>query len=278
MFACEEAVTVDTLVEGIHFDERLSAADVGFKAVAVSASDLASMGARPTWMLLALSAPNPVDAAWITGCSQGLAEACRSFAVTLVGGDTTASPGPRFLSVTMGGKCVAEPMTRAGACAGDELWVTGNLGSAGLALQQHDAPADCQQALKRPKPPMAFALELARQRLASACLDLSDGLAQDLRRLCHASDVGALIFPDRLPAHDAVRRHPNSLQLQVAAGEDYQLLFSAPQALHEQVLQCAQSLDQRVTNIGSVTKAKSVQLSDTSWPAPLFSHFERGAI
>jgi len=278
VLSCEEAITVDTLIESVHFDDRLSPADVGFKAVAVSASDLGSMGARPTWMLLALSTPSPVDVSWITACSKGLADACRHFNVTLIGGDTTRSPGPRFLSVTMGGKCIAEPMTRSGASPDEEIWVTGMLGSAGLGLQEPTAPTDCQRALKRPRPPIALALELARRRLPTACLDLSDGLAIDLKRLCQASGVGALVFPDRLPGVEAVLQHPQALQLQVAAGEDYQFLFSAPKAVHDEVLACAANLSERITSIGVLTKTDTVLLHDTAWPAPLFSHFARGTI
>lgn len=263
------ALTVDALVEGIHWDGRLTPADVGFKAVAASVSDLGSMGARPRWMLLALS--TRADDAWIEGFAAGLGEAARRWGVELVGGDTTGSPGPTVVSVTMGGACVAEPVTRAGARPGDEVWITGLPGLAGAGWMLDDPPAAALEALRRPAPPLEFALALAGQRLPTAMMDLSDGLASDLPRLCAASGVGAAIDPAALPLHPALAALPDPVAVQLGGGEDYQLLFTTAPGAPVEAL--ARGLGVAVARVGRVTRGARVELLGRDWPAPAFDHF-----
>jgi len=253
-------------VQGVHFDSRLTPEDVGFKAVAVSVSDLGSMGATPAWMTLALCLPRDVDADWVQRFARGLGEAARTYNVSLVGGDTTRSPGPILVSVTMGGPLVADPLTRSGGRAGHDLWITGSLGIAAEGWLNATPGAPSLEALRRPAPPLAFALGLAERSLASAAMDLSDGLLTDLRRLCAASGVGAEVDPDRVPgsSDDTAR---------LAGGDDYELLFTAPPDQRSQIQALAQRHGTDVTLIGALTQNTDVRLIGRPWPAPAWRHF-----
>jgi len=267
----DEALTVDTLVEGVHFDDRLSPEDVGYKAIAVSVSDLAAMGAEPTWALLALSLPRVVDRAWVAAFARGLGAACARWGVALVGGDTTRSPGPRFVSVTLGGRC-PHPVRRSGGRPGDALYVTGVPGLAAAGYTLADPPAAALAALRRPDPPLAFAQEIARLGLAAAMMDLSDGLAADLPRLCRASGTGARVDPAALPDHPDLAAAPDRRALTLAGGDDYQLLVASR---HDEGLRaCALAHGVRLTRIGHLTDDADVRLTDGDWPAPPFAHFE----
>ncbi len=130
-----EVVAIDTLVEGVHFDGRLDPADVGWKSVAVNVSDIGAMGALPTWALLSLALPGPLDRSWLDGFAEGLHAALDHWAVRLVGGDTVRSPGPVVVTLSIAGDARGDVPGRGGARAGDALWVTGRLGraSAGFA-------------------------------------------------------------------------------------------------------------------------------------------------
>lgn len=260
------AWSLDTLVEGVHFDARLRAEDVGWKAVAVSVSDVAAMGAVPRDLLVGLSVPADGDMAFVEGFARGLGEAVRHFGLTLVGGDTTRSGRARTVTTVVGGPCVAEPLMRSGASEGDDLWVTGLLGLAGEGWATANPSDAALHALRRPTPPVAFALDLAREHLASAAMDLSDGLAVDLPRLCRASGVGAVIEPDRVPG-------VASLQLRVCGGDDFELLFTAPAACRDAIEALATRHGVRATRVGAVTAGPAVVLAGTAWPAPLFAHF-----
>ncbi|MCB9681476.1 MAG: thiamine-phosphate kinase [Alphaproteobacteria bacterium] len=264
-------VTVDALVHGVHWDDRLDAADVGYKAVAVSVSDLAAMGARPGWAVLALALPH-ADGPFVAGLARGLAEACARWDLSLVGGDTVRTSGPAVVSLTMGGRCEHAPLTRAAARPGDDLWVTGTLGLAGAGWRRRDPPAAALTALRRPDPPLAFALALAAHGLAHAAMDLSDGLATDLPRLCAASGVAATVDPTLLPADACLGDDP--LADQVAGGEDYQLLFTAPVPHRASLAALARDHGVRLTRIGTVHVGHGATLSDRPWPAPAFRHFD----
>lgn len=262
--------TVDTLVEGVHWDGRLSPADVGYKTLAVSVSDLAAMGARPRHALLSLALPTD-DPVWVDGFATGLAEACRRWRVHLIGGDTVSTPGPRTVSLTLGGRLVGAPVTRAGAVDGDVLWVTGVPGLASLGWRLTDPPEAALALLRRPDPPVAFALAAARAGLLHAALDLSDGLERDLPRLCRASGVGATIDVHSLELHPALAgdgwRHA------VGGGDDYQLLFAADPRHADTLRHLADRHDTVLRPIGRVHADPSVRLSDRDWPGATFEHF-----
>lgn len=262
-------VATDAMVEGVHWDGRLDAADVGWKLLAVNVSDLAAMGAAPTWCTLAVSLPRPLDLTWVERFSAGLAEGCATWGVHLVGGDVTRSPGPRALSLTLGGQAAAA-VTRSGARPGDQLWVTGRLGAAAAGFF-HGGPG--LDALRRPRPPLSYGLALASAGVATAMMDLSDGLARDLPRMCAASGVGATVDADALPAPGYLAAHPDALSLQVAFGEDYQLLFTAAARDASAIAELARDHGVQATPIGRIEAAPGARLSSGPWPAPRFSHF-----
>lgn len=250
------AVTVDTLHSGVHFAADIPPADLGHKALAVNLSDLAAMGAEPAWATLALSLPQ-ADEAWLAAFAEGFFSLAERFGVQLVGGDTTRGP----LSVTVqlqGFVPPAQALRRDGARPGDHLFVTGSLGDAGagLAIEQgrlalSGPPAAALLArLRRPTPRIKAGLAL--RGLASAAIDISDGLAQDLGHILAASGVGAELEIDVLPLSGALRAAgiDRPWRLAASAGDDYELCFTAPA---DADLGVAAALDCPVTRIGRIT-------------------------
>jgi len=266
--------TCDTLVEGVHWDHRLAAEDVGYKAVAVSVSDLAAMGATPRWALLSLALPAPLDVRFVEGFARGFGEACKRWGVTLAGGDTTRGRSARVVTVTMGGPLEAQPLTRSGAQEGDDLWVTGIPGLAALGYSLEAPGPDALQALQRPEPPLAFSRQLAALGLATAAMDLSDGLRSDLPRLCASSKVGALLHVHQLPTHPEFDGQVLARAAQLAGGDDYEVLFTAPPAHAPQVLRLAKAHHVVATCVGAITGDGDVRLDEGSWPSAPYQHFE----
>jgi thiamine-monophosphate kinase len=231
------AVAVDTLVAGRHFPDQTSAADIGYKALAVNLSDLAAMGAAPAWATLSLTLP-AVDGAWLQGFADGFFALADEYAVALVGGDTTRGP----LSVTVQVQGFIEPgkaLRRDAANPGDAVFVSGVPGEAACALKQMqlgEMPAETLlQRLNRPQPRVTLGKSLVG--LASAAIDVSDGLLADLGHLLLASGCGATLWPDRLPSSPALQALPAGqvLDCQLNGGDDYELCFTVP-AEHRQTL------------------------------------------
>ena len=229
------AMAVDTLVEGVHFLPDDPADSVGHRALAVNLSDLAAMGAAPAWCLLSLTLAR-TDEAWLEGFAQGMASLARMHGVALIGGDTTS--GRLTVAVTVVGFVpAAMALRRDGARDGDVIFVSGSVGdaAAGLALRQGrirvsgaDARA-LQRRYLRPEPRVA--LGLALRGVASACIDVSDGLGGDLGKLCQASGVGADLQGDALPLSAELCRAVSGGRrrgLALAGGDDYELLFTVP--------------------------------------------------
>lgn len=267
-------LTADALVEGVHWDHRHSAEDVGARLVAVNASDVAAMGARPSWALLTLSLPVPLDRAWVDGFARGLQGALRALGIPLLGGDTTRSPLGVHASLTMAGWLVAAPLLRAGAGPDEDIWVSGTLGDAGGGFSLPDPPAPLLDALRRPAPPLDLGPALAEAGLATAAMDLSDGLATDLPRLCRASGVGAVVDPDALPISAALSSAiPDPIDLAAGFGDDYTLLFTASPAHAARVRDLGQRLGVRLSRVGRTTRAPAVILQGRPWPAG-WQHFE----
>jgi len=230
---CELAVSIDTLVSGVHFLSDSDPEGLGHKALAVGLSDLAAMGAEPAWATLALTLP-AADDGWISAFARGFAALASAHRVALVGGDLTQ--GPLSMTVQVHGLVPAgQGIRRSGARPGDLVCVSGTLGDAGLALTllQEGAPvaADLRERLERPTPRVA--LGLALRGLATAMIDLSDGLAADLGHILAASGLGAEVELARLPLSPALARQVAECEawgLPVASGDDYELCFTVPPA------------------------------------------------
>lgn len=275
------AIATDTLNAGVHFPRDTRPQDIGWKALAVNLSDLAAMGARPAWCTLSLSLPH-ADEAWLDAFVGGFLQLAGRHAVALVGGDTTR--GPLSVCVTAHGLVErGRGLRRDAARVGDEIWVTGTLGDAAAALAQLQAGGVADPALRarldRPEPRIGFGLALAP--CAHACIDLSDGLLQDLGHICLASGVGAQVQVDRLPASAALAARSSGDTLrgeQACGGDDYELCFTAPPAAATAIEAAATATGLRVTRIGRIVDGVGVRaLHDdgTEWRAPRsgYAHF-----
>ncbi len=271
----ELVVSTDTLVAGVHFPESTDARDIGWKALAVNLSDLAAMGATPAWALLALTVPGP-SRDFVDAFAQGFAELAAAHRVALVGGDTTRGP----LSVTVSVHGFVPPgraLLRSGARIGDEVFVTGTLGDAAAGLRCLDRgdprarelfnAAATREALlarlHRPSPRLAAGMAL--RDLASACIDVSDGLLADLGHLASASGVGVAVDALDLPASSALLAlfdASERLLLQSAGGDDYELAFTAPPSRNVDVLRDLSRVGCGTTRIGRVVKGEGVRLLD----------------
>jgi len=233
--------TVDTLVEGVHFDlAYTSLSQLGWKSLTVNLSDIAAMGGDPGPALLSLGWPPARDRRGALTFAAGLAQAAREYGVAVIGGDTVASPGGLIVTVTLTGRVPADQMLqRAGAGIGDLIFVTGPLGEAAAGLeilrQGLDLPPHLKEALTeahlRPRPHLRAGRLLAQEGLATALIDTSDGIATDLYHICQAGGVGARLPADAVPVSPRVTaaaphlgRDPQELAL--FGGEDYLLLFT----------------------------------------------------
>ncbi len=226
------AVSIDTLVEGVHFLPDIAAADLGYRALAVNLSDLAAMGAQPAWATLALTLPR-VDETWLLQFSRSFFALAQQHGVQLVGGNTTR--GPLCISAQVHGFVPeAQALRRSGAQPGDLIFVTGTLGDAALGLQAalhkiHLAPALAQYAAQRwLRPAPRVAEGVALRGVASACIDISDGLLADLAHLCAASQVGARLQVEQVPVSTLFQAAgQGDWNLPLCAGDDYELCFTA---------------------------------------------------
>ena len=261
------AVAVDTLVDGVHFPRDTPAEDVGYKALAVNLSDLAAMGATATDAVAVVSAPEPFDPAWLASFRAGLGSLAGAHGVAVTAIDVV--PGALAVSVEVHGRCPAgEALTRAGACAGDRIFVSGTLGDAGggleIALGRHPArPAASAGALvarlRRPTPRLA--LGAALRGIAGAAIDISDGLCQDLGHMLAASGTGARIDARLVPVSPAlldVIGDTRARELALSAGDDYELLFAvAPKRIDRlRALEIADTM----TEIGAIEARPGLRL------------------
>lgn len=282
----ELVLKTDAIAEGVHFIGDESAADIGWKALAVNVSDLAAKGARPVAYLMSLSFPAAPDRAWLAGFTAGLAEAQAAFGIHLAGGDTDRRPGPLSITIAAIGSVPQGRMVRRGAARpGDLLFVSGTLGDAavglrlargesgdGLAALDQPARAFLLQRFRRPAPRLALRAALLDH--ARAAMDLSDGLAKDLGRMARASGVSAEVLTDNVPLSDPVRRlvagaagwWPSI----VAAGDDYEVLCAVEPARAEVFRAAAGAAGVPVAAIGRVGEGSGVRiLGPDGLPLPL---------
>jgi thiamine-monophosphate kinase len=254
------AATVDAVVEGVHFDRRFAAEDVGWKSLAVNLSDLAAMGARPLWALCALAVPLGADPRRLAGVGRGLARCARRHGIALAGGNVTRAAALSVTVTAVGAVAPGRALTRGGARPGDVLLVSGTLGDAALGLERGAPPAALRRQ-RRPLPRQALGQALAG--LATAAIDVSDGLLHDLGHLCAASGVGAEVRIDALPvsaAHRrAVRGRADPWALAAAGGEDYELLVAVPERRLARAAAAARATRTPLTPIGRVVRGRGVR-------------------
>ena len=258
------AITTDTLVEGVHFSPGTDPEALGHKSLAVNLSDLAAMGAQPSWVTLALTMPTS-DPDWLKGFSCGFLALAQKHHVALIGGDTTSGP----LSITITAHGFVEPdkaIRRSGAKVGDQIYITGSLGDAGLALlarQGGYAPGEdlsqLEQRLDLPQPRLAVGQALSG--IATAAIDISDGLISDLGHICEGSGVGAKVYLDRIPTSGQVKRYlqqGGDWGTVVAAGDDYELCFTVPSVQEPLLETVSTNLDCDLTLVGEMVAGSGV--------------------
>ncbi len=222
--------SIDTMVNGINFPEETLPEDIGYKALAISLSDMAAMGAKPETVLLSLTLP-AADESWLTAFSEGFYELLDAHRMALVGGDITK--GPLSVTTTVNGLAPKDKaILRSGAKDSDLIYVTGNLGDAGLAIQllkKQKVDNNFLKNLNRPTPRVDAGIAL--RNIASAAIDISDGLATDLEKLCIASQMGARVTIDDLPLSQTLISQVDlktAVLLALTAGDDFELCFTVP--------------------------------------------------
>ena len=261
------AVSTDTMVSGTHFFPDVDPENLGHKALAVNLSDMAAMGAMPYWAMLALTVPS-VDHAWLAAFAKGFFDLAAEFNVSLIGGDTTR--GPLSLTVTIMGEVPAgAALRRSGAKAGHDVWVSGHIGDAALAVAHRNgklvlAEDDYHEAVMRLyEPTPRVGLGQALRGIATAAIDISDGLIADLGHICRLSGVGATVDLASIPVSAIGAKHFASdagRAAIVAGGDDYELCFTAAPNSRESLTEMADGLGVPLTRIGQVKRGKGVSL------------------
>ncbi|PLC08613.1 thiamine-phosphate kinase [Anaplasma marginale] len=264
-------VTQDILVEGTHFLHHSAPTLLAKKALRVNLSDLAAMGAQPYGYMLGMSLPQGVTEEWWEQFSNGLREDNKNYNVNLIGGDTTSNnTGTITISITAMGVPGMQSMTRSQAKVGDFLYVSGNIGDATLGLMAYQGLIDGEcHALKHkydlPEPRIALGSRICS--IASACIDISDGLVQDIGHICRLSNVGASIHLNQIPmsdaAQDVLRRNPELIERICSGGDDYELAFTAVAENHAQIMRIAADLKVKVTKVGAIVAQPGIRVYDS---------------
>ncbi|WP_085298061.1 thiamine-phosphate kinase [Cognaticolwellia mytili] len=280
------AITTDTLVAGVHFPHETSARAIGHKSIAVNLSDLAAMGAEPTWVSLAITMPE-VDLQWIEEFCTGVFELCEFYNVQLIGGDTTQ--GPLSITITAQGLTPFDKhITRSGAKPGDWIYVTGEIGDAALALKDifntvkvtPEYREKIRHSLDFPTPRILAGQAL--REYASAAIDLSDGLMSDLGHLCTASKVGANIVLEDLPISNALRDSVSieeAFDIALVGGDDYELLFTVSEDNKVGMETALANSGNIITCIGQLNGSDKISTTLNSKPVAInaksFEHFSQ---
>lgn len=264
------AISTDMLVEGRHFFSNADPRMLGHKSLAVNLSDLAAMGAAPRAFTLALAIPE-ARADWLRDFSQGMFDLADQYGCQLIGGDTTK--GPLNICITVLGEVpIGQALRRDKAQVGDDVWVSGTLGDARLALagyrkQLNLSAADQQQAaLRMHTPTPRIGLGLGLRGIAHAAIDISDGLIGDLNHILERSNVGATLWCDALPVSALLARQSDVVRREfaLAGGDDYELCFTTSAAIRSSVLAAAQQAATAVTRIGYIDSTQGIRLVDAN--------------
>jgi thiamine-monophosphate kinase len=283
----ELALSMDTLVAGVHFSETTTPADIGHKSLAVNLSDMAAMGAEPRWITLSLTLPEKDPSSWLEGFMSGFSALAKNYTLALIGGDL--SHGPMSITIQLHGFLPeGTAIYRSGAHPEDRIYVSGTLGDAGLALGVLDGRfpidrkyhAEVFSRLHRPAP--RIALGMALRGLATSAIDISDGLQTDLGHILVASHAGARLDPGRLPLSESLQQLPpvQAWEIALTAGDDYELCFTLPVSVSETEIKQLSAITP-VRYIGEVTaeSGMSWQQADGSTYIPAgtgYNHFRHG--
>jgi thiamine-monophosphate kinase len=266
----------DAMVAGVHFLPEDPAGQIAQKLLRVNLSDLAAMGAAPRGYLLALARSKAISDDWLAKFCAGLAADNAEFGVSLLGGDTVSTPGPLTLSLTAIGEAPkGAALLRGGAQAGDDVWVSGALGDAALGLKAlrgelevtEDAAAYLIERYRLPRPRLA--LGEALRGIASAAIDVSDGLVADLGHILEVSGVGAELRADALPLSPAAHDLPGARDAALSGGDDYELLFTAPPTRRGQIDALSGRLELPLTRIGAIHAEPGLHVLDEAGRAVL---------
>ncbi|MDX1915213.1 MAG: thiamine-phosphate kinase [Methylophilus sp.] len=277
-------VSADMSVVGAHFFADAAPEHIGWKSLAVNVSDMAAMGAVPNWVTLSIALPE-MNETWLEAFSRGFFACAEAFNIDLIGGDTTK--GPLNIAVQIMGEVpVGKAIKRSGAQVGDDIWVSGLLGSAALGLAHllektklPEAELEaCLHALNLPQPRVA--LGLALREIATSCIDISDGLLADLGHILQASGVGATVHLEHIPCLDTMKPRVHELLVQqalLAGGDDYELCFTAPSHCREAVVAVSEALGLPLTRIGEVDVVPTLNVLHHGEPLKLnrlgYDHF-----
>jgi len=266
-------VSTDTLIEAVHYPLHSAAADIGYRAVAVNISDMAAMGAKPRWMTLSLSLPG-INERWLEEFSNGLHVATEEYSVTLVGGDTTCG-SQQVISIQMIGEVKSkEEISRANANKGDLIFVTGTLGDAAAGLKQFSLSKESGnqssylvERFFRPTARIEVGQELVG--VASAAIDISDGMYADAKKILDASSLGGTLNLDKIPLSDAICKLYNQKQARdfaLSGGDDYELLFTASPSKLALIEGISKQYKLRITQVGRVHKQAGLQCTENNSP------------
>jgi thiamine-monophosphate kinase len=265
----ELVLTTDAMVSGVHFLADDPAAQIAQKLLRVNLSDLAAMGAAPLGYLLALARAKDTAEAWLAEFCRGLAADQAEFAIALLGGDTVSTPGPLTFSLTAIGQVPkGQALRRSTARPGDDIWVSGTLGDGALGLKLLQGELETNAAagaylIKRYRLPCPrLALGQALRDIASAALDVSDGLLADLGHILETSQVGAEIHAAALPLSPAARAQPGARDAALAGGDDYELLFTAAPERRPRIAALARELTLPLTRIGRIEAVGGLRALD----------------
>jgi thiamine-monophosphate kinase len=268
--------SVDTLIEDVHFSSLDSPADIAYKSLSVNLSDIAAMGGIAKYFTLAISLPD-INEKWLEGFANSLKIIANKYKIELVGGDTTKGQ----LSITINVTGVVERdkvLLRSNAKPGDLIFVSNTLGDAAYALKQkqnnQSAPSRCIDRLNKPEPRIELGRSLVG--IANSCIDISDGLEQDLGHILDSSGVGAIIDIDSLPLSETLREYIDSTGdwcIALAGGDDYELCFSVDQSNKESLSLIQSQLNIELTQIGVVTQEVGLVINGFSGECSSYRHF-----
>ena len=268
--------TTDTLIEGVHFSESTSAKDIAHKSLAVNLSDIAAMGAKAKYFTLAITLPK-IDKSWLREFSDSLRQLSGHYEVSLIGGDITR--GSLNITIAMIGIVEnSKALTRSGARPGDGVYVSGTIGDAGFCFWKlSNGLVPSNQEFKRLNCPIPrIELGLVLKNLASACIDVSDGLEQDLSHILTASSVGAVVEVEKIPISEALLCHindTNDWSIPICGGDDYELCFTIPEGNKETLKKISKSCNVNITRIGVISESLGLQIKGFKGPRKSYQHF-----